>query len=199
MGCDSHCYLEYYKKQVDPDEKRSVESLGHVRTGRDYLLFALMADVRNEGPGAVIPVSPPKGIPQHPELGWQAEHEYTLYVYKDADEDDERSVTPKQAKSWVEDGSSRWMNEEKTRISGPDWHSETWLTLPELKKVAERYVEERKASIEKETDPMYRQAFGRLYRDGVKPPRNLLAIIGAMEAIEADGKMEARLVVWFDN
>lgn len=60
MGCDIHLHTE-----VKINGKW--EHYGHPHVPRNYTLFALMADVRNEG-GKLHPVSKPKGMPSDPSL-----------------------------------------------------------------------------------------------------------------------------------
>lgn len=76
MGCDIHLYTEV-----------KVEGqwycYGHPNVPRNYVLFALMADVRNEG-GRYHPVSKPKGLPsdcsvvvQRAAAGYQGGHSHS--------------------------------------------------------------------------------------------------------------------------
>lgn len=55
MGCDIHLYTEI---KIDGDWY----CYGHPNVPRNYDLFALMADVRNED-GAIHAISKPKGLP----------------------------------------------------------------------------------------------------------------------------------------
>ena len=64
-------------------------------------------------------------------------------------------------------------------VTNPDWHSHSWLTLDELKKVQKEY----------ENTENFKQW-------GVHIELN--AIIATMESLNASGKI-ARFTFWFDN
>ena len=67
MGCDIHTYIEYSK-----DGERW-DSWGKIELGRDYILFGLMAGVRQEVLGGGPPF-PPRGLPDH--LSWRVWYDY---------------------------------------------------------------------------------------------------------------------------
>lgn len=76
MGCDIHMWAEVHDGEgwrvIDPadvgahdssytDEDDPVEYSGGWRTGRDYPLFAALANIRNAG--AISPIAHPRGLP----------------------------------------------------------------------------------------------------------------------------------------
>ena len=130
--------------------------------GRDYSLFSLLAKVRGDSDEGFDP----KGIPK--DISWRTEGDYTLPV---TDKDDSYGVSKKVADEWVKTGASTRFNTRGVpeRVSSPDWHSASWLTADEIKKVLKIYEH-----------------------------TTLKAIYHMMKAYEAD-KYEARLVFWFDN
>lgn len=112
-----------------------MNSLGRVRLGRNYSMFALMADVRNYDR---MPFIKPKGIPDT--LGFEAEYDYRLFVVEDEKyNDDEHCCSRSNAEKWVASGSSVWTDESKKWISHPDWHSYSWLTVEEMEWVRTEY------------------------------------------------------------
>ena len=77
MGCDIHAYIECDAGQYR-DGTWSVDQVAEVNIPRDYILFALMANVRYhpEWMAGVGPVSQPRGLPER--LSYT-----TLYEYKE--------------------------------------------------------------------------------------------------------------------
>lgn len=95
---------------------------------RNYELFSILADVRDFGDGT--PIATPRGIPS--DLSHDLLSKYALTVAVLAGEDNGKSsCTLEQALSYVRTGSSIWIEPYKL-ISGPDWHTPSWLTLREL-------------------------------------------------------------------
>jgi len=63
MGCDIHAHLEI--KVVNKETKKPEwVYYSPVEISRDYHLFALMADVRNNRDEPVEPIVKPKGFPK---------------------------------------------------------------------------------------------------------------------------------------
>lgn len=93
MGCDIHLYVEKLGPngwesadnfKPDPDEpgRMSVDYEDRIDTGRNYGLFAILADVRNGRGFAGVrtgdgyePISPPRGLPDDTCALVRAEHE----------------------------------------------------------------------------------------------------------------------------
>ena len=65
MGCDIHLYIEYKNKMVEFDGyKYSWHDFGKcINPGRNYVLFALMAGVRNYGNELPV-IVPRRGMPE---------------------------------------------------------------------------------------------------------------------------------------
>jgi len=175
MGADVHMYVEYNSKERLPHANPVLNSWrgfgGRINPGRDYWMFALLADVR--GSGALIE---PRGLPEN--LGWQSQSDNRLYI-SDTNGDDEGNCTLAQAQSYALHGSTIINDNEgkPTWVTHPDWHSHSWLTVDEFQQVLEAY--ERKT----------KHKAGLEYR----------ALLAAMRAIEDEGKNDVRLVFWFDN
>lgn len=165
MGCDIHFYVEvkhgerwqhhsvrdrYEDANQDEDGYRPIDYKRYFKdplyVGRNYDLFAILADVRN-GSGfagcdtgdGYEPISMPRGLPS--DASPEVLEEYTLRVVEDAlyDENDpkERTCSRSNAERWTTSRgdwlpSSIWMNEAHTVVSGPDWHSASHLLLSEL-------------------------------------------------------------------
>ena len=68
MGCDIHAYIEY-----DDYGDGKYDMWAKLHLNRHYLLFSVLADVRNNG--EIEPVSAPKGLPGNLSLGVADEYE----------------------------------------------------------------------------------------------------------------------------
>jgi len=110
MGCDIHAYIEESDKTYNT-------CFGEVYLGRDYKLFALMADVRNSGD--YVPVSDLKGLPQG--LSWEVQHKLSTVDGKEVD------------KQYIK----KYENTDIDVLT--DYHGFSWLSLKELKKVQKAY------------------------------------------------------------
>lgn len=147
MGCDIHCHIEEFtppregKKNRNGDQAQGYSfGVAHfVNLGRNYRLFALMAGVRNDPLNPVTPVADPKGVPAT--VAFRTQRAYSVRVEDQADDEGE-AVTKETAQQWVDNGYSVWMNDDHTLVSGPDWHTASWLTIEELEKVQELYASE---------------------------------------------------------
>ena len=172
MGCDIHVYLELAEKPK-PDRVPLVRYLASMNTWRDYQLFGVLAGVR-EG-AAVIK---PRGVPE--DMNWFAASKYYLFVSDDPDTAAmTRYVTSKQADDWIAQGLSyetslELPNETIRRITDPDIHTASHLSLSELERCAVEYT--------KRTN---------------RTSHDLNAIIGCLKAYEEIGM--PRMCFWFDN
>ena len=167
MGCDIHGYIEFKHPKNDrwePFGKR-------LRLDRTYLLFGLLANVRCDG--ALIE---PRGMPS--DIGYDVRDDYLLRVTDKFPEGD-GSVGSEKAARWVADGSSAWWGDDY--ITGPDWHTPSWLSTSEYYAVVRAY-----------NDAVCEE--GRPHGIGVEYP----AALGAMVAAEEVGH-KARFVFFFDN
>lgn len=174
MGCDIHAYLEYKNKGTD---KGYWQNFGaQFRLDRNYLMFGLLANVRNDG--AIIQ---PKGIPDG--LAYEAEGDLYLRI-NDEYKDDEGYCSLERALHWQKNGETIVMNDGKPyKITHPDWHSHSWLTLDEFKSVLDAYEAKCKESIQNDN-----------FRWGVE----YRALYASMKSLSDEG-FETRLIFWFDN
>jgi hypothetical protein len=165
MGCDIHPYIEY-NSDPDCDGRYTFFAAPHIM--RDYTLFNLLAGVRGPSVNALYP---PRGVPES--LSYKVEHEYTLHVTQDDEEDldQEGYCTYQRASAWVNKGYSKWFDIDHTCVVNPDWHNPSWLNADELSKVYLKYWEVRGSDF-----------------------LQVKAIIEAMRVLP-----NARLVFWFDN
>lgn len=175
MGADIHMYVEYCRLR-DPGEAGAEEREywspfgGRINPGRNYWLFASLADVRDEGA-----MYEPRGLPDN--LGYCARDDSRLYI---SESPGDRYVTPERAKSWVEKGYAKYVNDHNgnpTWVTHPDWHSHSWLTPDELQAVYTRYA----------------------YTHGQPVSVQYRALLAAMRTLENDGENKVRVVFWFDN
>jgi hypothetical protein len=197
MGCDIHAYLEFKR----PQDERWVSFGKQLSLGRNYRLFALLANVR--GDGAVIP---PKGIPR--DLGYHAQDAYLLWV-TDQYPDGDGSTSTAKARRWVAQGISEWWTPERKYVTDPDAHTPSWLTTAEYADVLRAYQEHRpeweeeaarEIEVVRRRDPTLYEAFYARREAGTAWALDVCysAALGAMCAAEEAGHA-ARLVLWFDN
>ena len=165
MGCDIHAFIEI-KEGED-----SWESISKPYLSRNYGMFGLMAGVRIESV-----LFKPKGLPT--DCGWSVSFENELFVTTNGGED--HCITKETAERWVASGSSKWVDEKKNRVTHPDWHSHSWLTIEEFSKCITKYEKLARASGYESTAPYYKIA------------------LATMRAAKKLG-YEVRLVFWFDN
>jgi hypothetical protein len=210
MGADIHCYIEY-RKRNDSGEKRWLSFGGRLNPGRNYGVFAVLAGIRSD---KSIPVPfPPRGLPE--DTGFKAVDDYYLFIDETGFEN---SVTSETAKQYVENCGCHYKNNhdgKPTWVSHPDWHSHSWLTTEELKKVFQEYLKLEevwfKERIEKHEETI-RYLENTMKESGKTIPIDswvrqkpemyiepeYQAVIAAMERFETLG-YDSRLVFWFDN
>jgi hypothetical protein len=124
MGCDIHCYAEklingewkqitgfksnYYDKNSSYFNDERYLNSPHPYDGRNYSLFAFLADVRNEfGFARIEPISPPRGLPEdlskeilNEASGWKSDgHSYSWLLLNELISHDYNIVTTHQG--WV--------------------------------------------------------------------------------------------------
>jgi hypothetical protein len=170
MGCDIHLSVEYRRKTKKHDHDSYWNSFGGIAQnyGRNYNLFSKMnREVRN-----------PDGVQGFEERGLPSDIDHFVksknecYVM-DCETDAEDCCSRSDAERWVKNGSSKWVNDEKTWVTQPDWHSHSWLTFEEFKECVFETCD-----------------FGW----GIR----WHSIVSAMETMESNG-FETRVVFWFDN
>src|SRR3990167_4899571 len=169
MGCDIHCYVEYKPIGCDPlDPLRWWPFCDRINPGRNYTLFGHIAGVRSEGP----PVVEPRDVPS--DMAWRADQDYWINIDVNGQfPDAEGWCAPHRAQQYAAGGSilagsyiptsrttttsvgerltvllSEEYRGQPTKVSHPDWHHHTWLTVEEFEKAM-------RASVEGETPESY--------------------------------------------
>lgn len=151
MGCDIHMFAEkkvngkweqigkiFENPYYDSERESEVDEYGYEwnakftnqpYTGRNYDLFAILADVRNGRGFAGVktgegfnPIASPKGLPKDISKELLKEENCTV--------GDDYSV--EQLSGWVHNGYSEWV-EENVSCTNPDYHSHSYFTVKELK------------------------------------------------------------------
>jgi len=216
MGCDIHPYLDWDEAQKD-DGTWYVNNIAKLHISRNYLLFAILADVRNYGKDPIKPVSEPKGLPDR--VSYIVQSDYTLFVLPEGEEDcgEEGCCSYEDGQRWGE--RYGWWDKEHGIVNHPDWHSASWFNVEELKKVQEIY-----ASTPKEYPDLKFIKPGQPIPKGFKVSETyawsntpettvveeiepglmgkhevLESIIKMMESLNDGDVNRSRMVFWFDN
>ena len=209
MGCDIHLYIEYKNKKVAFDGyKDNWHSFGQrINPGRNYAMFALMANVRNHYSDGKLPVLvEPRGIPDDAE--YYSSGDDRIYISEEK-YDGEHSVTMERAKSWVESGSSKFINNQKgepTWVTDPDNHSHSWLTTSEFETIINNYLELESGWHKERVDTHNKMVAKENIQPGswmyAPPAMNIepqyQVVLASMKRFEELG-YDARIVFWFDN
>ena len=207
MGCDIHLYIEYKNKKVAFDGyKDNWHSFGKsINTGRNYAMFALMANVRNYYSDGKLPVLvEPRGIPE--DVGYIAKDDNQLYICED---EGENYTTMERAEKWVESGSSKFIDNQEgkpTWVTQPDWHSHSWLTTSEFETIINNYLElesgwhkervaEHMTFVEQNNIKLESWAYAPPVMNDEPEYQVVLASMKRFEELGYD----ARIVFWFDN
>lgn len=177
MGCDIHVYVEYSK------DGKYWKSLTDNAGSRNYVMFGVLAGVRADE----YKLYDPKGLPDG-ELSYVTYGAHWLNVAPDEHPDwagTDGWTSKANAERWVKNGYSEAeiVDGKLKRVSNPDGHSHSWLSTEELS-----------AALDK-----YRSIIGGVWpTEAGTVPTEWAAILGAMQAIEANGET-ARVIFWFDN
>lgn len=182
MGCDIHTYVEFGKRPA-PDREVYWETFTRNGGSRNYLMFGVLAGVRVDA----VKRFDPKGMPEGG-LSYRTSEDYWVHVAPEnhpewADTDGWCSL--ESAERWVASGSSVGERDESGRlhrVSGPDWHSHSWLTADELESALH----------------CYREAVPKYWPTETDAPAEWVAMLAAMRSFEASG-YETRIIFWFDN
>lgn len=203
MGADVHAFIEYTDKNYEDPR-----NLCEVKIERNYWLFILMAGVRGNSIQGHEQIVKRKGLPS--KTSWQIKNKAYLFIVDDPKNVQEGYCTKTEASQWAKEG--RKYIEGKRRIEHPDWHSHTWLNLKEVEKLIETYskLEDKiyeyvsKGStpptgfIKKNLDKTDAEIDIYSKVVPVSIPNELLAIRGAMKALDEQG-CKPKLVLWWDN
>jgi len=205
MGCDIHLCIDYDVKGYKKDTIRT-EHFAKLYGERDYLLFGLFTNGYVRIPEADGFAPDPKGIPER--LSWKTLDEYSYCIIKDSDKEPwEGAVFESSARRYIQgdyissrlvqsDGNGKLeyfdgdpdsidLAKERWRVTGPDWHTPSWLTADELRNVLVNYS----------------KVGEQLWDNGYYPiSAEVIGWYGALRALEDDKDvLQARLVFWFDN
>lgn len=164
MGCDIHLFIEYRESMR---ERWQALATSRFCLRQNYSVFAAMAGVRG-GPD-FKPSFKPRGMPE--EVSHLVGLANLLYVADAIKAEGDGEVSRSVAQKWVNDGLSRWSNDDQYFITHPDWHSHSWLSPDEYQRALEA---------SENPSPDYR------------------AVLAALRSLEQSG-CEARVVFWFDN
>ena len=203
MGCDIHLYIEYKSKDgYDPAWQGFG---GNINPGRNYAMFALMADVRNCYSDGKLPVLVERrGMPD--DAGYTATDDNRIYISETKSED---YVSMETANRWVKSGSSKFINDKDGNpiwVTNPDAHSHSWLTTSEFESVINKYLELEagwhKERVE-EHNKMVKEDNIQLVRWAYAPPSindepEYQVVLTSLKRFEELG-YDARVVFWFDN
>lgn len=134
MGCDTHMYIEYRRK--DNEEKTWRDFGSRINPGRNYFLFGIISEgVRCETTFNF----PPKGMPE--DAAYAARNDNRLYI---SEHEGDGNTTLQRAQKWVDSGHCKFINGgdgKPTWVTHPDWHSHSWLSTAEFEKAMEFYRE----------------------------------------------------------
>jgi hypothetical protein len=205
MGCDIHLYIEYKSKKPRYDGRESTwRDFGQrINPGRNYALFALMADVRNYD-GQLPVIVKPRGMPD--DATYSTADDNRMYISED---EGENYVTMETAEGWVKSGSSTFINNNEgkpTWVTNPDWHSHSWLTTSEFESVLNKYFELEagwhKVRVE-EHNKMVKEENIQPDSWAYAPPSMVdepeyQVVLASLKRFEELG-YDARIVFWFDN
>lgn len=131
MGCDIHLYIEARPRIKAIDNSKypwgSVGFQGEF-SSRIYGMFARMANVRSYGKAYKVQFEP-RGLPKDVN-SYSLKDKAWLEVTNDKNllEKYPNYCSLTMAEQWVELGVSEWIDETKTHIFNPDYHSFSWLT-----------------------------------------------------------------------
>lgn len=172
MGADIHMYVEY--KHKDSDYWHGFG--GRINPGRNYGMFAILANVRGHFKESFTP----KGL-KGLELSYVCKDD--LYLDISEDGKGERETTLERAFEWNKRyGCELLFNGEKPyRVQHPDWHSHSWMNVKELSEAFKIYKKYEK------------KEYGESHL-----PAEYKALLDLMKSLEKGG-YDTRVVFWFDN
>lgn len=226
MGCDIHAYIDFDDYQ-DREGNWHASNYAHPSLGRNYTLFALMAGVRHDPRiDQFQPLFAARGLFER--YSWRVQDDYVCRINDEhAAKGWEGYVTVADAHRWLKQGSSQWVDEANQMLSGPDWHSASWLTADELDQVKtvyeglefapESWFQMRPPAVQAvPPGAVVRQLTSEYFFPGLgehdqewyvevgerkaySAPTTLTATIAALRALEGERPGSARLIFWFDN
>ncbi len=206
MGCDIHLYIEYKSKKTEFDgyDPGWQSFGGSINPGRNYAMFALMADVRNYGDDKLPVLVKRRGMPD--DAGYTATDDIRIYI---SDVPSSRYVSTETAKSWVKSGSSKFINDKEGNpmwVTDPDAHSHSWLTTSEFESILNKYLELQSVWHKKRVEEHNKM----VKEENIQPdswayaPPSMVdepeyqVVLASLKRFEELG-YDARIVFWFDN
>lgn len=141
MGCDIHCYLEYYSEESKPNVPY-VHSFSYdqIAFGRDYLLFGCLAGVRH----AIKPIVEPRGLADDPEFGWVVKNKLFLKIIDEEPNSTEYNcISRTEAERLLSSTQNKYTTKKMQNdgvIVNPDYHTISWVSLSELLKIRKLYL-----------------------------------------------------------
>jgi len=207
MGCDIHLYIEYKDKKpaLENGYVPGWQSYGNrINPGRNYAMFALMADVRNYGDEKLPVLVEPRGMPD--DVSYTTMNDNRIYISETKSED---YVSMETAKRWVESGSSKFINDKEGNpiwVTNPDAHSHSWLTTSEFESILNKYLELETGWHKERVDTHNKW----LQKENIQPSSWAYAppsindepeyqvVLASLKRFEELG-YDARVVFWFDN
>lgn len=232
MGCDIHAYIEYRNRRGRWENVQGVwtakkhqrfhgeydeSTSGHL--DRNYRMFGMLAGVRVPE----LQVYERRGVPES--MAWRTIDAYAIAVddkFLAQHPDYDGVISTRKANEYVGNGWSQdvvVLNSDgnpvdRRYVSGPDWHSASWLATHEYAEVLRRYNELARSEWHEADIAYYRAevAKGGPFADysghhlaelesaDYRPTYDVeyAAMLGAMVACEEHGH-PARIVFWFDN
>jgi len=167
---------------------------------RSYGLFTALAGVRCYN--SEIESFKPRGVPEN--ISLDTLRDYTLYITEEPF-DEESCCTRESAERYIKSGSTYW-DDRKTRVTHPDWHTPSWLSLNEFKVAYSRFRLYYRQPVLPDLEKFKGNPDGlkkelELTKDKtepISPIPEVEAIIAYLEVMIKHG-YKSRVVFWFDN
>jgi hypothetical protein len=150
------------------------------------------------------------------DIGLSVVDKYTLFIHN-SETQDEGYCTIENANSWIKSNASEvWATDDDgkiTRVTGPDWHSASWLSTDEVEELIKRYealleamipdaqkqmarMQEIAKDLEKDFDKKGNwKRYNPMNSHDLKLLRGMLAMMRTMETSDRP----CRIVFYFDN
>ena len=168
MGADLHMYIEYAEKKKYNGKKYWQTFGGEIYPGRNYELYGYLTNGQVRYDVDFRNGISPKDLPDN--LSYEVEYDSRLWITDEGKGDHE--ITLEKAIQYPPIYNDE--NGVPKSINHPDWHSHSWLTLKEYKRILKKAKEDTVIGIE--------------YK----------VILNVMKSFRKEG-FDVRLIFWFDN